>query len=91
MITSINPYTSEKVFEIREFNDDEIQKALDKADEQYKSWKETSFAERAALMKSVGDELRKNVENYAAKLLRRRVTATAREDGSLVWNMSRNS
>ncbi len=66
MITSINPYTSEKVFEIREFNDDEIQKALDKADEQYKSWKKTSFAERAALMKSVGDELRKNVENYAA-------------------------
>jgi len=66
MITSINPYTSEKVFEIREFNDDEIQKALDKADEQYKSWKETSFAQRAALIKSVGDELRKNVENYAA-------------------------
>ncbi|WP_433812416.1 NAD-dependent succinate-semialdehyde dehydrogenase [Flavobacterium johnsoniae] len=66
MITSINPYTSEKVFEIREFNDDEIQKALDIADELYKSWKETSFAERAALMKSVGDELRKNIENYAA-------------------------
>lgn len=65
MIQSINPYTQELVYEIAEFSVNDIQNAINKADEQYKNWKEVSFSERSKLMKAAGQELRANSYEYA--------------------------
>jgi len=65
MIKSINPYNQEIVFEIAEFDKKEVEKAIDKAEAQYKIWKEAHFSERAILMRAVGEELRNNSHEYA--------------------------
>jgi len=68
MLQSINPYTSEVVYEIRELNPNEIASAIDIAHEQYKSWRKVPFAEKAKLMKAVAAELRKNAQEYATAI-----------------------
>ena len=65
MIKSINPYNQEIVYEVAEFDRKEVENAIDKADTQYKMWKEIPFSERAVLMKAVGQELKKNGREYA--------------------------
>ncbi|MFC0777144.1 NAD-dependent succinate-semialdehyde dehydrogenase [Flavobacterium sp. HJSW_4] len=65
MIKSINPYNQEIVYEVAEFDRKEVENAIDKADAQYKIWKEIPFSERSVLMKAVGQELRKNSREYA--------------------------
>ena len=65
MIKSINPYNQEVVHEVAEFDKKEVENAIDKADAQYKIWKEIPFSERAVLMKAVGQELKKNGREYA--------------------------
>lgn len=65
MIKSINPYNQEIVYEVAEFDRKEVENAIDKADAQYKIWKEIPFSERSVLMKAVGQELRKNSKEYA--------------------------
>ncbi|WP_433830414.1 NAD-dependent succinate-semialdehyde dehydrogenase [Flavobacterium anhuiense] len=65
MIKSINPYNQEIVYEVAEFDRKEVENAIDKADTQYKIWKEIPFSERAVLMKAVGQELKKNGREYA--------------------------
>jgi succinate-semialdehyde dehydrogenase/glutarate-semialdehyde dehydrogenase len=65
MIKSINPYNQEIVYEVAEFDRKEVENAIDKADAQYEVWKEIPFSERSVLMKAAGQELRKNVREYA--------------------------
>ncbi|MBJ2124410.1 NAD-dependent succinate-semialdehyde dehydrogenase [Flavobacterium sp. IB48] len=64
MIKSINPYNQEIVHEVAEFDKKDVENAIDKADAQYKIWKEIPFSERAVLMKAVGQELKKNSRAY---------------------------
>jgi len=65
MIKSINPYTQEVVYEVAEFDKKDIEVAINRADEQFKHWREVSFSERAVLMKAAGNELRINAQEYA--------------------------
>ncbi|MBO9584872.1 MAG: NAD-dependent succinate-semialdehyde dehydrogenase [Flavobacterium sp.] len=65
MMKSINPYNQEVVFEIAEWSNKDVEKAIDKADAQYKSWREVPFSERSLLMKAAGQEMRKNANEYA--------------------------
>ncbi|WP_347049293.1 NAD-dependent succinate-semialdehyde dehydrogenase [Flavobacterium olei] len=65
MIKSINPYTQEVVYEVAEFDKKDIEVAINRADEQFKYWREVSFSERAVLMKAAGNELRTNAQEYA--------------------------
>lgn len=68
MFQSINPYTLEKVYEVKEFDKSEVEKAIDRADERYNFWRKTSFKERAKLMYAAATELRKNSMDYAAAI-----------------------
>lgn len=65
MIKSINPYNQEIVYEVAEYDKKEVENAIDKAHARYLIWKEIPFAERAVLMKAVGQELKKNTREYA--------------------------
>lgn len=71
MIKSINPYNQEMVYEISEFGRQDIDKAIDRAELQYKLWKEVPFSERSVLMRAAGEELRKTPVNMPKSLLRR--------------------
>lgn len=68
MIQSINPYTQEIVYEVKEFVNKQIEEAIAIADEQFKTWKETSFAQRSKLMKAAAQELRTNAKVYATTI-----------------------
>lgn len=65
MIKSINPYNQKEVFRIKELTENEVNSAIDKADEAFKSWRKTSFAERKELMLKAAKELRENSREYA--------------------------
>ncbi len=65
MLQSINPYTQKMVYEVKEFTETEIENAIDKADQQYQLWRQTSFSKRALLMKAAAKELRSNSNEYA--------------------------
>jgi len=65
MIVSKNPYTGEEVFSTKEFSLKEIEASLEAANESFKSWKNTSFKERAGLMEKAATELEKNKNDYA--------------------------
>lgn len=65
MIKSKNPYTGELIQEFKELTKPEIDKALQKADDRFKSWRKTSFKERADLMHKAAKELKDNKEKYA--------------------------
>ena len=68
MFQSINPYTLEKVYEVKEFDKSEVEKAIDRADERYNFWRETSLKKRAKLMYAAATELRKNSTDYATAI-----------------------
>lgn len=65
MIVSKNPYSGEKVFSIKEFTSQEVDASIEAANERFKSWRNTSFKDRAALMEKAALELEKNKESYA--------------------------
>ncbi|GBQ09979.1 NAD-dependent succinate-semialdehyde dehydrogenase [Swaminathania salitolerans] len=63
-----NPYTGETLRTFPEATDEEILQAIDDAHEAFLSWRDTSFAERAAVMRKAGAILRDERDRYA-KLL----------------------
>ncbi len=65
MLISKNPYTGEEVFKINEFSQEEVDSAINKANEAFKVWRKMSFKERAELMEGAADELEKNKSKYA--------------------------
>jgi len=62
---SINPADgkSHKTFE--GLSDDGMQKAIEKSDEAFKTWRKTSFSKRSSLLKKVGSLLRDRKEELA--------------------------
>lgn len=68
MIVSKNPYTGEEIKKFHELTSDEIDKALERAEERFHSWKNTSFEERSKLMRNAAEELKKNKEEYASDI-----------------------
>ena len=65
MMTSKNPYNGEIIEEFKEYTKEEVNKAIDKAEERFKSWRKVSFSEKSKLLKNAAKELRKNQRSYA--------------------------
>lgn len=65
MITSTNPYSGEKIATVEEFSREQINKALQDAEDRFQSWRKTSYEERANLMLAAAKELKKNSREYA--------------------------
>ena len=62
---SINPATEEVIAEYEAFDEARIDQVLDLSLESYGSWKQTSFEERATLMRRAADILRDRCEEWS--------------------------
>ena len=65
MIESKNPYSGEILEKHSELSSEEIDKALQKGESRFRSWRNTSFEERSRLMRNAAEELEKNKKEYA--------------------------
>ncbi|SRX73626.1 NAD-dependent succinate-semialdehyde dehydrogenase [Aequorivita antarctica] len=63
--TSLNPYTGEALDSYKNHIKKEVSEIIDKADNRFYSWRETSFSERKKLMLAAASELKKNKKEYA--------------------------
>ncbi len=64
-IEAVNPATGETIRQYEEFTSEEVKGIIEQAHEAFLSWRNTSFAERAKLMKSAAQVLRDDKEEYA--------------------------
>jgi succinate-semialdehyde dehydrogenase / glutarate-semialdehyde dehydrogenase len=64
-IKSINPYDGTFLKEFQEYNQDQIDQALNKAEAAFRNWKQMSFQERAGLMKKCGAYLNDHKKDLA--------------------------
>lgn len=62
---SINPATGEIIREYSENSENEVRQIIEKVHSDWLSWKETSFSQRAAVMKKAAQILRGKKEHYA--------------------------
>jgi succinate-semialdehyde dehydrogenase / glutarate-semialdehyde dehydrogenase len=62
---TINPATGEKIKTFDSLSDSEMKRAIEKAGNTFSSWKQTTFKERAVLLKQVGGLLRDRKEELA--------------------------
>lgn len=60
-----NPYIGEVLKTFPDASDAQAKLAVENAYTAFLSWKETSFADRAKVMQSAADILRKDIETYA--------------------------
>jgi succinate-semialdehyde dehydrogenase/glutarate-semialdehyde dehydrogenase len=65
MITAINPTTGEMLKKYEEISPNEVLRRLEKAHQAFRDWKQTSFSERAELMKKASRLLVENQSEYA--------------------------
>jgi succinate-semialdehyde dehydrogenase / glutarate-semialdehyde dehydrogenase len=63
-----NPYTGQTLATFPDATDDEVRTALDKADAAFRAWRETSFADRGAILQKAADILRRDSDAYARLL-----------------------
>jgi succinate-semialdehyde dehydrogenase/glutarate-semialdehyde dehydrogenase len=63
-----NPYTGEVLKTFPDATDAEVAAAIDAAHAAFLSWRETSFAERGAILQRAADQLRRQREEYAGLL-----------------------
>jgi succinate-semialdehyde dehydrogenase / glutarate-semialdehyde dehydrogenase len=67
----VNPATGETIKEYPTISDDELRAAIDRADKAYKSWSHSStVAERAALIRKVGDLHKERSQELAEIIVR---------------------
>ncbi|GAB2498151.1 NAD-dependent succinate-semialdehyde dehydrogenase [Algoriphagus taiwanensis] len=65
LIQSINPFTDQLLKEFVPLNLKEAKKQVTQAQNAFEAWKETPLAQRAALMKKAGEQLRNQKQHYA--------------------------
>lgn len=65
MLISKNPYTGEEIDSFKEFSEEEINTAIENADQSFKDWRKFSFEDRSKLLKNLAKELKKNKDEYA--------------------------
>ena len=65
VLKSVNPYNGETLKTYPEMTHEEIEGAIARAHETYKSWRKTTFAERAAILKRVAELFRERREELA--------------------------
>jgi succinate-semialdehyde dehydrogenase/glutarate-semialdehyde dehydrogenase len=63
-----NPYTGETLETFPTAADAEVREAISRADEAFQSWRTTSFAERARIMRNAATILRAEVDDFARLL-----------------------
>ncbi|OGI95207.1 NADP-dependent succinic semialdehyde dehydrogenase [Candidatus Nomurabacteria bacterium RIFCSPLOWO2_01_FULL_42_17] len=64
-IQSKNPATEEVLKSFKEISDDELENKLSLGEEAFRSWKKTSFNERATLMRKLAEYLRSHTEEFS--------------------------
>ncbi len=64
-LKSVNPFNGELLKTYEEISPDEVEALIAKADEAFHSWRETSYAQRAAILKQVAKLLRERREDLA--------------------------
>lgn len=64
-IKSINPYNNEVLATFEEMTEEEINKIITKANKAYKSWKDTSFEQRAKVLKRAAELFRDKKEELS--------------------------
>jgi succinate-semialdehyde dehydrogenase / glutarate-semialdehyde dehydrogenase len=64
-IKSVNPATNEQLKEFDTITPDALRAVVDKADEAFNAWKETSFAQRAAILNKAADLMMSRQRYYA--------------------------
>lgn len=67
---SVNPATGETIETYEDHGDEEIDDALDRANETFESWSERPISERQQLLTNVADVLRDDREEYAELITR---------------------
>lgn len=65
MLTAVDPRTGNTVREVPAASQTEITAILDRAETAFQSWRDTSFAERAEVLRAVAAQLRENTGRYA--------------------------
>ncbi|SFG31149.1 succinate-semialdehyde dehydrogenase / glutarate-semialdehyde dehydrogenase [Novosphingobium sp. CF614] len=65
---TINPYTGEVLQTFADATDDAVSRAIENADRAFQSWRQSSFAQRAAVMRGAAAILRRDAESYARLL-----------------------
>lgn len=68
MIKSNNPYTQEELYGIEQLSESEIEKAINRADKAYQSWRKTDFSQRQKLMLSLAETLESDKKELAKTL-----------------------
>jgi succinate-semialdehyde dehydrogenase/glutarate-semialdehyde dehydrogenase len=64
-IASVNPATGQQIKTYEEMNPEQVSSAVSQSHEAWKSWRQTSFAERGTLMKRAADVLRRRKDEFA--------------------------
>src|SRR5690625_7949208 len=64
-LTAVNPTTGTVAREVPAATEAQITAILDRARTAYDSWKDTSFAQRAEVLRAVAAHMRENVEELA--------------------------
>ncbi len=64
-LESINPATGERLESFQEWSDQQVDEVIGQTQQAWLAWRETSFAERARLMRRAAEVLRDNAESYA--------------------------
>lgn len=62
---SINPYTEKVIDVFQEQTDEQVETILNRASDSFGTWRETSYAERAEVLKKTAILLLKNMDQYA--------------------------
>jgi succinate-semialdehyde dehydrogenase/glutarate-semialdehyde dehydrogenase len=65
LIKSINPYSNEILKEFKEYEINDLESILSKAEKTFSHWKKTGFNERSEKMKACSNNLLKNKNEYA--------------------------
>lgn len=87
-IQAVNPATGETIRQYEEFTSEEVKGIIEQAHEDFLSWRSTSIAERAKLMKSVAQVLRDDKEEYATLMaleMGKPITAGRSEIEKCAW------
>jgi len=65
LLKTINPATGETLKTYARMSDDEMALAIEQCQAAYQDWRQRSLEDRAKVIKAIGDELRKHVDDYA--------------------------
>lgn len=64
-LKTINPATGELLNTYPRMSDSELQTAIEQCHAAYREWRQRSLEDRAKVIKAIGEELRKHVDDYA--------------------------